>query len=136
MPENKPQNEDNYLLKLKKLNQSDQLIAAKLGWSVDQVRERWAIIQQSAEAAAQNGYSDLAQHFNTFALQYQLLGQGLAQVGVALDKPLDGAELADLIRAGGKTPEQIASHILKNSIVLRKFVPLPPQQLFAMGQSG
>ena len=137
MPEqNKNQTDDNYLIKLKKLNQSDELIAAKLSWTVNEVKERWTALQAVAEAAATNGYSDLAQHFNTFALQYQLLGQGLAQIGVALDKPYEPAELADLIRAGGKTPEQIASHILKNSIVLKKFVPLPPQQLFQMAQSG
>lgn len=129
------QTDDDYLIRLKKLNTSDEMVAARLGWTVEHVRERWAAILSTAASMFDNGYADLTKLYNMFAMQYQLLGQSLAQIAMALDSPLTEAQLADLIREGGTTPEQIASFVLKRSIVLKKFEVIPPEKLFAQAQS-
>lgn len=133
---NKTQTDDDYLIKLKYAKFSDVLIAVKLGWSVNQVRERWKVLESTMEAMVSNGYQELTKAYNLLALQYQLMGQSLAQVAVALDKPVLAPELADLIRAGGDSPEKIAENLLKKVIVLRPFVLTPPQQLFQMAEGG
>jgi hypothetical protein len=130
-----PQDDDTYLIGLKKLKVSDQVIAAKLGWTVEHVKERWAAILSSAEAMHSNGYAELSQLYNMFAMQYQLFGQSLAQIACALDSPVSETQLADLIRGGGSTPEQIAAAILKHVIVLKKFELVEPEQLFAKAQA-
>lgn len=133
---NKTQTDDDYLIKLKSAKFSDELIAVKLGWSVNQVRERWKVLESTVEAMVSNGYQELTKAYNLLAMQYQLMGQSLAQVCVALDKPVLAPELADLIRAGGDSPEKIAENLLKKVIVLRPFVLTPPQQLFQMAEGG
>ena len=122
--------DDSYIIKLKMAKVPDVTIAAKLGCTVEELNERWGVIiasAQSAEAAMENGYGELAKFYTTFALQYQLLGQTMVQFGTALQEPLSLQHIAELIR--GLSPEAAAEKLLKNAIVLKKFVVPDPSKM-------
>lgn len=134
------QTDDDFISKLKGLKISDEVIAARLGWPVAKLKERWAAIEATVAANQNNGYEELTKVINMFAMQYQLLGQGLAQMCSGLQDPLTVPQLADLLREcgvqGETSPEQVAENILKRVIVLKKYIPPTPSELFQMAQGG
>ncbi len=129
--------DDKYIIKSKTSGVPDILIAKKLGCSLEELNTRWNAILASAHSAEkmlENGYADLTKFYNTFALQYQLLGQSMVQFGRSLQDPLSLLQIADLIR--GLSPEEAAEKLLKNAIVLKKFTPADPTELMVMASAG
>lgn len=129
--------DDGYIIKLKMAKVPDVQIAAKIGCTVEELNMRWIAILASAESAEmmqENGYAELTKFYNTFALQYQLLGQTMVQVGSALQEPLTLLQIADLIR--GLSAEKAAEKLLKNAIVLKKFVAPDPSKLVLLASAG
>ncbi len=119
---------DKYIIKLKGLKTPDTLIASKLGLTVEELNTRWNAILGAAESMEENGYGQLTETFNTFALQYQLLGQNLAQIAQFLNGAVLLTDIADAVK-DCKSPEETATVIVKKFIVFHKFVPVDPKEL-------
>lgn len=128
--------DDSYIIKLKQAKVPDVQIAAKLGCTVIELNTRWNAIlasAQSFEAMVENGYAELTKFYNNFALQYQLLGQTMAQIASVLQDPMTILQIADIIR--DLPPEKAAEKLLKNAIVLKRFVAPDPSKLMVLASA-
>jgi len=118
---------DHYLIKLKGARLADEAIAARLGWTLPQVQQRWIEIQESVQRQRANGYIRLAQCFEELCLQYQLVGNSLRVIAAGLGQAMPEEEIKALIRAD---PAETLKNLTTQAIVLKVFAPeeivLPP----------
>lgn len=117
-------NDDSQLLKLKHLGWSDERIAAKLGWDVELVRTRYQAFIALAIASESSGHIALVNHFNLLCSQYQLMGESLKILGMALSANVSSADLQAWVV---DDPDTAGIEILKRYIVLPRFVTQDPQ---------
>lgn len=118
---------DAYLVKLKQAKIADEIIAGKLGISIQQVNERWEEILRQVMATEMNGHGELINHFNVLCHQYQLLGESLKIFGKAICNIVPQSELLGLLKEGS-TVQQMVATLSERCIILRPFVPLTPQE--------
>lgn len=116
--------DDNLLIKYKTARIKDDVIASKLGISVEEVNLRWNQLVEIANQSKANGHEDLCVQFNTLSLQYQLLGESLKIVGAALGDVLPMSEVSKLIVEGNKA--QTLKNLSEQCIILRPFTPVNP----------
>lgn len=126
-------NNDVWIVKYKSLGWPSAKIAKKFGgeWTAKDVDERWAAIQMEAQACTANGYGALVDKFTVMANQYQLLGDTMKYIGMALGNTISSEELKKLI-VPGDTDATVKS-LLEHCIILRPFFafPSPPAQVVA-----
>ena len=109
--------DDKYLWTWKRAGISNEVIAAKMSITPEEVERRFQSLTMEVTGPKESGIEDLAAHFNLTCLQYQLLGESLKHLGAALSTPVSPSELTKEFDIG----ETLATGIISKYIVLHPF---------------
>lgn len=120
---------DSYLIKLKQAGVPTKSIAAKLAMTEVEVEQRWTELVSTAASFQNNGYNELAQHYNETMFKYQELGNNFMVLGATLGSPATISEIAEWCVG---SPEHIAKCLLDNFIVLPRFKKPSPEDLLKL----
>lgn len=123
--------DDSYLIKLKSLKWSDERIAVRMKWTVEQVQKRWLELLQISESMQSNGYVDLNTTMTQLGHQFQLVGQSLVEMSRAMSNSYTPAELKELLYsqfADDSHLDALVSDLFKNCIILKPYIPTPPEK--------
>ena len=117
--------DDVYLAKMKLAGKDNLFIGKKLGMTTAEVEARWASLQNVAEALFANGFVDLHQQAATLSIQYQMLGESLKVLLLALENMVTAEMIRPHIVADG---EKTIQNLQRAFIILPPFsLPPPPE---------
>lgn len=116
--------DDNLLIKYKAVGLKDDVIAAKLGITPEEVTIRWCQLVEIASQSKVNGFDALCTQFNTMALQFQLMGESMKVCAAALGDMMPLSEVSRLIVENDKV--QTLKNLSENCIILKPFTPVDP----------
>lgn len=121
---NAEQQDDIYLLKLLGAGLPLRTIAKKLGRTEEWVKDRWEALVRQGEERQKSGIMALGDQFSVLAHQYQLVGESLKIVALALANEMPANEIEAMIDGD---PKASAERIRTKAIVLRPFAFQPPE---------
>lgn len=122
-----PVTDTSYLVRLKRKGKSDEFIAAKMGMSLEEVRDCWDKLCQEATVERDNGLMELKQVVLILSNQFQLLGQSLGLLSGVLDNTVAPEDLRNVIKSC-PVGTDLSVHLCAKLIVLRPFeLPTPAQ---------
>lgn len=114
------------LVKYKTAGMKDEVIAAKLGITVEQVEARWKEILARASRMVDTGYDALCTQYTILSTQYQLLGESLKIIAAALGDVMPMSEIEPLIIGDADDVAATLRNLSKSCIILRPFTPVNP----------
>ena len=118
---------ERWIIKYRSLKKADGWIAAKLGLTETDVRRLWEGIAAGADENAKDpGTGALLLQYQTLILQYQLLGDSIKTIALALDNQMTLEELRTLLSSD---PEETLTNLSRECIILRPFVPPNQKEL-------
>jgi hypothetical protein len=123
-----PITNESYLIRLKQKGKSDEFCAAKLGWTVEEVRKRWKALVEMAAAPESNGLTELRAVTSVLSQQMQMIGQTAGIFTNALLSTYPVLEFREIIEACPKD-QDLAAYLLNRCIVLRPFSLPTPEAL-------
>lgn len=112
--------DEQYILRLKGLNWTDDRIGEKMGIPSSEVTRIWKELLSRTQNQIATGYVQLADFYNNLANQYKLLGESLNVLAQAVGNQASSETLKTFLNS-----HQIET-LLNNYIVLNKFVPPTP----------
>lgn len=96
---------------------SDKVVAAKLGVEPAEIAAAWAQILAVSQTVNQAvGYHAMIANFEVLCHQYQLLGESLKKVALALGNPMRAEEIRVLVT---DNKEETIANLLMAGIILR-----------------
>lgn len=123
MKEQKPVDDYQMLVKYKNSKMPDDLIAKRLGWSVEKVNNVWTALLKQAEEIKGTGYDDLRKQWWIMCQQYELIGESMKIIGGALQNVMPAPELTELIT---NNKEETFKNLTSRCLVLRPFTFVDP----------
>ena len=108
--------DDAWLIKYKQVGLSDKVIAQKLGVPLEEIQQRWKDLMDQSARLNQAGYDNLAAQYHTLCGQYQLMGESLKLVAMALS---DVAPIDEIRMAIVSDPEKTLMNLTQSFIILR-----------------
>lgn len=121
-----PIGDDEVLAKYKIARMPDERIAAKMGITVEEVDKRWKRILERSSRMTESGYGHLLDQFTIFCNQYQLLGESMKIIAMALGNLMPVSEIEPLIVGDSEDVSMTLKNLAKSCIILRPFTPVNP----------
>ena len=119
-----PINDDSLLMRYKAAGVQDKTIAAKLGITIEEVEARWRILGELAQRTS-NGHDDLRVQYQILCHQYQLVGESLKIIALALENTMLPSEVRKLIV---EDPDTTLRNLVTSCIILKRFTPVDPAE--------
>lgn len=125
MKDGKPIDDYQILVKYKNAKMPDDMIAAKMGISVEKVNNMWTAICEQVKQIQSTGYEDLKKQWWIFCQQYELLGESLKLIAGALSNVMPAPEIAELLT---DNKADTLKNLTSRCIVLRPYAFTDPIQ--------
>lgn len=123
--------DDFILIKYKQAGLPDDVIAAKMGITVQEIQKRWDTLLEESRKTQVNGYDEITTQFNALCFQFQLLGEGLKHIGNGLASVRNSDNLKAHFSQKRKLTDQeisLIEEICQSFIVLSPYKAIDPSE--------